>query len=289
MMERYYSFAGLEIAVSMPEDLMYENDYRLEPFRVEAVERPHVFRFRKVDALTPPEGACLRVQPDFRVYRQGAETVRYIGAVSQAWEPAYIRAAHRGREHEVQLRADIYPGRASCKTVLEVLAAEHLTVQNGGVIFHCSFIDRKGKAVLFTAPSQTGKSTQADLWHQYRAADIINGDRAAIRVEADRILAEGIPFSGSSIHCKNRSLPIEAIVYLAQAPQTTIRKMRGYEAFARLWEGVSVNTWDRQDLELASGTVQRIAETVPVFYMLCTPDEAAVAALEQVLNKQVNL
>ncbi|WP_370839368.1 hypothetical protein [Intestinibacter bartlettii] len=35
----------------------------------------------------------------------------------------------------------------------------------------------KDKGILFSAPSGTGKSTQADLWEKYENAEIINGDR----------------------------------------------------------------------------------------------------------------
>jgi hypothetical protein len=164
----------------------------------------------------------------------------------------------------------------------------HGFARNHGFIFHCSCIDRGGEAILFTAPSGTGKSTQADLWHQHRGTEIINGDRAAIRLAEGKLLAEGIPFAGSSQYCKNRSLPLRAIVYLGQAPRTTIRKLRGYEAFSKIWEGVSVNTWDREDLERVSAVVQKVASEIPVYHMPCTPDESAVIALEEALRKQVS-
>lgn len=284
MMEYNYRFAGLEISLRLPEGMEFPEEYHLEPFRVETVTEPHVFTFRRVEALTAPAGEWTEKQPAFWVCREEAQTVRYHGLMSGGWEKACIRAAHRGREHRVELKAGDFPGALNSRTALEVLAAEHLLVETGGLIFHCSFIERKGKAVLFTAPSETGKSTQADLWQKYRGTDIVNGDRAAIRLTEDgQILAEGIPFAGSSKFCKNRSLPLEAIVYLAQAPRTTVRRMGGYEAFARLWEGVTVNTWDRADVDLASGYVKTLAEKIPVFYMPCTPDEAAVAALEREL------
>lgn len=289
MMQRHYRFAGLEVTVSMPEEMMYENEYRLAPFGVDAVTDPHVFRFERVESLTPPNGTSLVQRPDFWAYQELGQSVRYIGTTARSWEGAHSRVAHRGKVHVVQLCSSTYPGRVSSKTVLEVMAAEHLVVQNHGVIFHCSYIDHEGQAILFTAPSETGKSTQADLWHKYRGTDIINGDRAAVRIVDGKIMAEGIPFSGSSSYCENRSLPLKAIVYLAQAPRTTIRKLRGYGAFSRIWEGISVNTWDKGDLELASAAVQRIAESVPVYYMPCTPDEAAVAVLEETLRKQAIL
>lgn len=289
MMERYYRFAGLEFAVKMPEEMMYADAYRLTPFAVDAVTDPHIYQFERVEVLHAPAGDCIYRDPGFRVYRDADQEVRYLGTVEMSWESAYARVAHSAKTHMVQVRGKDYPGRLGTKVVLDAMAIEHYIARNGGFVFHCAYIDRNGQAILFTAPSETGKSTQADLWKQYRGTDIINGDRAAVRVAEGAVLAEGIPFSGSSPYCENCSLPLEAIVYLGQAPVTSVRRLRGYEAFARIWEGVSVNTWDKKDLELASETVKTIAESVPVFHMPCTPDEAAVTALERELNKLVTL
>lgn len=280
MEQRFYRFAGLEFLVEMPEDIFYRDEYRLAPFRVEAVSDPHKFTFEIVEQLTRPEGTLITRQPNLSVYALGDRELRYTGG-----QDPYLRAEYRGKQGSIQVKKNPYSDTVGTKTVLECMRAEHLVARNHGFLFHCSYIDHRGKAILFTAPSETGKSTQAELWRQHRGAEIINGDRAAVRLAEGRVLAEGIPFSGSSQYYKNRSLPVEAIVYLGQAPETSIRKMRGYEAFSKIWEGVSVNVWDREDMELVSGVVQRIVEQVPVFHLPCTPDESAVIALEQALRK----
>lgn len=288
-MEKFYCFAGVEIVVQIPDEQMYEDERRLAPFAVTTVNDPHIFHFEMVDALVPPVGHMIAAEPGYRVYKEDEWTVRYIGAVQESWEPAYIRAEHRGKEHRIQLQKDKFSGRVGTRTVLSSVAAEHLIAENDGFVFHCSYIAHDGKAILFTAPSGTGKSTQAEQWKQHRHAEIINGDRAAVRVVNETIIAEGIPFSGSSQYCKKRSLPLGAIVYLGQAPQTTIRKMRGYEAFSRIWEGCSVNIWDKQDVAKVSNVVRQITELIPVFHMPCTPNESAVIALEQELRKLVSV
>ena len=285
-MEKVYCYAGVELAVRIPDDRMYEDDRHLAPFRVEDVKDPHVFEFDLADALPEPEGTEIANTPGFRVYRQGDVRIRYIGTVSGGWENAYIRAEHREKNHSVQLKASQFPGRIGVKTVLNSMEGEHLVAQNHGFIFHCAYIDCGGKAILFTAPSETGKSTQAELWREYRGAGIINGDRAAVRLVDGQLLAEGIPFAGSSQYCKNRSLPIAAIVYLGQATKTSIRKVQGYEAFSKIWEGVSVNTWDKEDMELVSEVVQAVACQIPMFHLPCTPDESAVIALEEALRRE---
>ena len=279
-----YSFAGVEYQISMPENIMYTDERFLAHFAVESTEKPHIFNFNYCEELSPPMGQCVTAKPGFRVYSENNTYVRYIGSVEKNWENAYIRAEHNGRTHNIQLKKSQFTDRVGTHTVLSALAAEHLIVQAGGVVFHCSYIEHNGKAILFTAPSETGKSTQADLWNKYREARIINGDRAAIRNVDGKIYACGIPFAGSSKYCLNKTLPLEAIVYLAQAPITSIRKMRGYEAFSKIWEGISVNTWDKEDMEKVSTLVKQVAEKIPVYYMPCTPDENAVIALEKALE-----
>lgn len=284
-MEKYYRFAGVEVMVRIPDERMYEHDRTLKAFAVDTVTDPHRFDFEITDTLSPPSGICIVRDGGCQVYEDDAWSVRYIGSVQNSWDQGYLRAAHRNKEHRIQLKASSFPGRIGVHTVLNALGAEHLIARADGFVFHCSYIEREGRAILFTAPSGTGKSTQADLWNSLRGAEILNGDRAAVRIADGEILAEGIPFAGSSQYCKNRSLPIDAIVYLGQAPVTTIRRLRGYAAFARIWEGVSVNTWDKRDLELVSEAVQQVAQRIPLFHLTCTPDESAVTALEQALRK----
>lgn len=287
-MERYYQFAGVEFQIILPDVLSFTESENLAQFRADSVSDPHVFRFTTRDSLEQPEGALLCNEGGFREYGREDKRIRYIGTVQDSWAEGYIRVEHRGKRHVVQLKSDRFQDRIGSKSVLHSLWTEHLIARNGGFLFHCSFIEWNGRAILFTAPSETGKSTQADLWNRYRGAGIINGDRGAIRCTGDGIFACGIPFAGSSPYCKNRTLPLACVVYLSQAPETTIRRLRGYEAFSRIWEGCSINTWDREDMALVSEAVSKVAAAVPVFHLACTPDESAVTALECALRKQVD-
>lgn len=284
-MKKFYRFAGVEIEVDIPSNRMYREERFLAPFRVQEAAQTHRFLFELTQTLPPPAGPELADFPGYRVYADGEGTVRYIGSVQNGWENGYIRAQHRGKEHHILLKADQFSGPIGVKTVLNAMEAEHLVVQAGGFVFHSSYIEYEGKAVLFTAPSETGKSTQADLWHALRGARIVNGDRSVIRVEKEMVCAAGLPFAGSSQYCENRTLPLAAVVYLQQAPQTTIRRLKGVEAFRRIWEGVSVNTWNKEDITRVTELVQQVIGQVPVFQLDCTPDESAVNALEQMLRQ----
>ena len=284
-MQKHYCFAGVELTVDIPDNVMYDGERHLASFRVDSVKEPHRFVVETVDSLAPPVGTLAGNPPGMRIYREGEQETRYVGIVTDSWENAYLQVDSLGKNHFVKCLKSKLPGRIHEKTVLNCLGTEHLIARAGGFVFHCAYIEAEGGAILFTAPSGTGKSTQAELWRSLRNSQIINGDRAAVRAADSRLTAEGIPFAGSSQYCENRSLPIRAIVYLAQAQETSIRRLRGYEAFSRIWEGVSVNTWDPVDMEMVSDAVLAAARQVPVFHMPCTPDESAVIALEEALRK----
>lgn len=285
-MEKYYRFAGIDLAVSIPDDWMYRDDQALALFRVDSLSDPHWFRFSVAEELPLPESVPVVSDGAFLLYREGGWEIRYVGA--DGGDPAYahMRVREFGKEHEVLIKRSAYGGEISAKAVLRALRAEHLAAQSQGFLFHCACIACRGKAILFTAPSGTGKTTQAELWKKHRNAVIINGDRAAIRLIDGIPMAQGVPYLGSSDYCENQTLPIAAIVYLSQAPKTTVRRLRGYEAFSRIWEGISAEYWDRADMERISHVAEQTAAHIPVFHMPCTPDEDAVTVLEEALRKQ---
>lgn len=283
-MTYYYRFAGLDFCIELPGNSGLREQRQLGLFTSEPGEDPHVFRFEMAETLPPPQGTLLANEAAFWVYREGGSRVRYIGSVAESWASAYIRAEHRDKDHRILLKKAQFPDGVGTHTILTALQLEHLVPRVGGVVIHASCVAHEGKAILFTAPSETGKSTQAELWNRLRGAEIVNGDRAVIRLVDDGVLAEGIPFSGSSSRCENRSLPLAAVVYLGQAPETTIRRLKGKEAFFRIWEGCSINIWEPEDMRAVSAILERMLSRVPVFRLDCTPDETAVQALEEVLE-----
>ena len=92
-----------------------------------------------------------------------------------------------------------------------MLAMELVLIINQGFQLHASVINWKDKGILFSAPSGTGKSTQADLWKKYEGAEVINGDRALIRKEKGDFTVYGYPYAGTSKIYTNFSAPIKAI------------------------------------------------------------------------------
>jgi hypothetical protein len=282
-MKKYYSYAGLHICIEGPDAYMYKDDRNLKFFQTEEKEFCHHYQFEVVDKLEGCLGTLLATTPNMRVYIDGDQTIRYIGSAREDDTKAYMRINDCGYTHKVQMKKKNDNLVIGTHLVYDVIESAKLITDIEGILLHASFIEHKGEAIVFTAPSGTGKSTQADLWVEHRNATIINGDRCALRFIDGKVYACGVPFAGSSNISKNKTLPLKCIVCLGQSPTTTLTPLHGYKAFRYLWEGVGVNTWDKDHVMKVSDIVERIVGCIPIYKLDCTPDVSAIEALEEYL------
>ncbi len=146
---------------------------------------------------------------------------------------------------------------------------------------HAAVIQAAGEAILFTASSGTGKSTQAALWEKYRGAVVVNGDKGAISVRNGEIHAHGLPFCGTSGICSRYDLPVRAIVSLTQAPENTAVRLRGASAV----QAIVQNSFGCKALcfQKIIALTSAILDEIPVYRLSCTPDERAVDVLWQAI------
>lgn len=279
-MKRYYSFAGVGLAFDLPDGVEFSEGRELPVFACEPRTGMTEVTVRIADRLIIPEGNVRASFPNMIEYDCGDAVVRCFGALVTGVENAGIIAEYREGSINITLKRSVY-GKVTASAILEALGTERLVGMAGGAILHSSFIDVGGEAVLFTAPSGTGKSTQAELWRENRGAVVINGDKSVLRVIDSVPCASGLPYSGSSGICLNRTLPLKAVVYLEQAKENTVVRLRGFAAFRKVWEGICVNTWDADQVSRASELVQSIVTSVPVYLQKCTPDLRAVEELER--------
>lgn len=190
-------------------------------------------------------------------------------------------------------RGYLYPEQVRCfrdfDNLLDAANLEHMLTALGAVSLHSSFITSDGQAILFSAPSGTGKSTQAALWEQHAGAEQINGDRSVIRCVDGVWTAFGFPFAGSSGIYKNKSAPIRAIVVLRQAPENTIARLGASEAFRLLYSETAIQRWNTQGHAAAVDLLIRLSAAVPVYRLSCTPDARAVNLLQKTLASQEDI
>lgn len=211
--------------------------------------------------------------PDFVI------TVGYSG---EKMQNGFSNANRSGSSVRTEF-AESYRGKISAKNALEGSGIFRMLAEHGGVVLHSSYIiTQRGEALLFSAPSGTGKSTQAELWRSYAGAKVINGDRALVKAE-NGVTANGILFSGTSGISENVTAPLRTIVLLRQSEKNEIRSVSGKEAFMRLLPQCSYYPDEEENLRLVTGILAEIISAVPVYDFGCVPDESAVSALSEVL------
>ena len=154
-------------------------------------------------------------------------------------------------------------------------------VQRHMIQFHSSLVDFDGHGLMFLGPSGIGKTTQAELWHTYRDAVIINGDIVFVQETEGNFLGWGTPWHGSSPYCENASVPVDALIILKQASKNQIRKLEGFEKVSAVSGSIFYPRWLENGMELCLETLNHLLCALPVYELSCRPDEAAVELAEK--------
>lgn len=159
----------------------------------------------------------------------------------------------------------------------------HMSLNNS-LLMHASAVDYNGKAVVFTAASGIGKTTQAELWSKYKGTKIINGDKVFLKMEEGGIYAWGSPWKGSSPYAENICAPLKAIVALEQDQENSIQKLDGFKVLEYLIPQVFFPSWDIRCEQEVLTFLDHVLRNTDVYLLKCRPDEDAVELLASTIR-----
>lgn len=272
------SIAGVPIQMELEQPVPMTDAFR--PFLTQE-EPVYTGRFRQVPELGAIDSRCLFTGNCFRVHPDGVRS--FFDAPRDL--TAYAAARTDLESGTVEVR--YLEKGAHCVSQMDNsffhLGFEGLLIRQDRVCFHAACIRTNQGGILFSGPSGIGKSTQARLWCQHRGAELINGDRPILQRTSGGFLAWGSPYAGSSRCFVNDSVPVRAVVFLAQEPENRIRRLKTADAFRRIYGQLTMYSWDPFFVERACDLAQALAEQVPCWELGCVPDETAVALLEESL------
>lgn len=272
---KHYNISNVVFSIETP--VVYNDSNYYSLFLTEDNNTKIKYLFHMVDALPHVSGISLFQNDYIKIVQQDEEIYRFVGYGQDRGYYACTVFSKNDRNVSVQLintMPKLWGG-----VVFESIGLEHLLNQNNRMILHSAYICVNGEAVLFTAPSGTGKTTQAKLWEQHKNAEIINGDRVCLSVDNDIVMAHGIPIAGTSRICKNRSMKVRAIVVLEQANENTIECLSEIKAFQKLYSETWVNDWIREDVTNVANLIGKIITNVPIVLLRCLPTQSAVELL----------
>lgn len=153
-----------------------------------------------------------------------------------------------------------------------------------GIAIHASAISWEGKGIAFTAPSGTGKSTQAELWSQHMHALVLNDDRPTLRLENDKTYVHGTPWSGKRMLFRNDCAPLVTIILLEQATENSIDRLPVSTAVAKILPRCFLPYYDKKIMSMCLNNLAEMLSEIPVYLLKCRPDREAVELVYQCLK-----
>lgn len=280
---QYLRFGGLTFAFCGKLPDRWDD---MRQFAVPPCEADVRVRIDAAQTLLPPVDAELLHETEtLRAYRRGQTRILLSRALRAESGRDYARLVCQTPK-ELQLTVCEDVARFDAAVLLGSIMLETVLLHFGRGILHASCISLDGGAVVFTAPSGTGKSTQAELWRRFRGAEILNGDKTLLAELDGQEFACGLPLCGTSGICRNETVPLRAVVRLHQGTKNEITRLRGARAAKVLVEQLYCQPWDGETAQLALALALRVAERIPIFELRCLPDETAVQCLERALREE---
>ncbi len=286
-MKRSYRIAGIKF--TFEGDFDYKEDEFYELFRVEDdIPSDYHFDYIRVESFKESDIEPVYHNERFDIYDYNGREYRcfkYYNEGTQKYTAVISLEGSKGqfyytKEFDVALRLP------NSLAVFNNQMFERMLIEKGAFILHSSYIIYDGRAILFSAPSETGKSTQADLWQKYAGAVIVNGDRSILKKENGTWYVHSLPMCGSSQICLNKSAPLDSIVLLAKAPQNMLSKANPQTALRRLYMECIVNSWREDFVNKVFDMLTDIYSSVNVYEYACTKEQDAVEVLKREIDSR---
>lgn len=281
-MNKTYEISGFCFAIESKEELPIPRYFNAFEKEIEKVD--YTYQIHVVEALPVPEKKPSSRRGDICIYRDGSLESRQIGVRGSEGYYAYYQEESKSQA-TVWVKKDEVESLTLAPMFASLLALERRMLDRDSLVFHCAYITKDQEAILFSAPSGVGKSTQAGLWETYQQAETINGDKSLLQKQDGIWRACGWPICGTSDICRNESYPIKAIVMLGQSKENTVTKLSMFQAVQSIYTQVTVNSWNKQSVAKVFDLIEDLCAQVPVYQQMCDISEEAVNCLEKMLKK----
>lgn len=264
-------------------EIEYPDDIKIPPnfllFEDKNVISEYKYKIVIANSLKEPKGKIIAKRQDITIYRINELESRLLGVKGQSdYYASYTEIDDKSAQ--IVLVKNKINNLNIDPIFSSLLSLERRMLKHKSLILHCAYLEHQGSAILFSAPSETGKSTQANLWERYEQGKTINGDRGLLQKVNDEWFVGGWPVCGTSNICQNITLPVKAIVMLSQDTTNHIVQLKGIKALQQLYSQITINYWDRDTVNKALDLIEDIVTKIPIYHLSCDISEEAVKCLK---------
>jgi len=191
------------------------------------------------------------------------------------------------KEAFIRLNPKYVKDLAMQEYVLSGIVFLEMAVMHGFISLHASAISYKNEAILFSAPSTTGKSTQAKLWQAFDSSvEIINDDKPLLYKQNDTFYVIGSPFSGKTQENLNKAFPVKCILFLKQGKINVLNHL----SHSDLIKNFLINTMKPKNKNAYNhllSTINDLIYMIPIYEFSATKDMSAVTYIHEKLDKEL--
>lgn len=246
------------------------------------------------DSPPPPTGA--------RIVLRNRELTVCEG--EDGWFLFYPQAAHLGQVALTRdgSRATFYVNHFSAPQEAERLRYDlfhairlsflYLAQRRGCFALHSASILYRDRAWLFSGPSGTGKSTQADLWRETFGVICLNGDLNLLSLADDRgierpgkVFVHGLPWRGTSGISTVGQVELGGIILLRQGTENRLEFLTGDQKQLLVMNRLISPSWTAGMVETNLAFTGALAGRVPVWRYHCTKETSAAEFLREHIDQ----
>lgn len=296
-----YRIAGFGLSLCLPDG--YDPDTMLPSFRrfraADDIGCVHVLDAYVTEGREPAlENPCCHVAMD-----EISDEMGYISLYrSDLGYQVQLRPYSRTCVHTMYASEDFskvkillagesrYAASALCSMIRiafsqSILLHQAVSVHASAVAVHSG---QDVHSFLFMGKSGAGKSTHSSLWLKHvEGSFLLNDDNPVLRIEEQKVMAYGTPWSGKTPCYRNLGYPVRGIAGIKRADRNMFEPLDGAAAFSMLLRGSSAIRRDSHLFSPLCDTLALISEKVGVGLMECLPDAEAAEVCRSSLESVI--
>lgn len=176
----------------------------------------------------------------------------------------------------IETKFDYAPSYELINILLTEIIFRNRLLFHDGLVLHSSAIEYEGKAIAFTAPSGTGKTTHVRLWQEKYNIKVINDDHPAIRIIDGKPTVFGTPWAGETKRFTNISSILEGVVILEQGINNQIWNVSKNEILKEFLPRFFLPYYNSDLLQKSVGIFTDLTKKIIINKLVCKPDQEAV-------------
>ena len=154
------------------------------------------------------------------------------------------------------------------------------------LLIHSSIVSIRGTGYAYLGKSGTGKSTHARLLREVygEQAVMVNDDKPFYEITDRGVYAYGSPWAGKHRLENDLRVPVRGFCFLKQAPENTIRPLKGFDAFTALYPQVYRQTEAAKE-EKTLDLLEKLLKQVRCFELECNMDPEAARLSYETMSR----